>query len=309
MNKLYYDYGLPFSKKLAPVLDVLKDRVIKQNKASFFIVDGSVGSGKSVGAVQFADYLNGGYILKEDGTYERDESKFIDLKTADQYSLGAPDFMKKLVSVYKKGLNVVIYDEAGDFSKRGSLTKLNQDLNRIFEVCRAFKILIIIVLPNFYYIDRSVLDKEMIRALIRVTRDNDKYSDYKLWDIWGLNWIKWRSLKLPIPNQCYFYQTPIHNGNILPLSPERLELLDKISSRNKINLATDISEKSRIPERGIKKRDLAELYGVSVRSIERFLIEYEIKPINVIKSANYYNELQVKKAVDQYGLLGVGGKR
>ena len=40
----------------------------------------------------------------------------------------------------KKGLHVIVYDEAGDFNRRGALTKSNAQLNRAFEACRAFKI-------------------------------------------------------------------------------------------------------------------------------------------------------------------------
>lgn len=299
-TKLYYQYGLPFSKYLASAFNQLNDRVLKLNKASFIIIDGAVGSGKTIAGVSVADYFNGAYILQADGSYIVDSSKFIGLNL--QYAMGAKDFMKKIVLCYKAGLHVMVYDEAGDFSKRGSLTKLNQDLNRIFEICRAFQVVIIIVLPNFFYIDRSVLDKEMIRALIRISRDSEKYSYYKMWDMNGLNWIKWRSMKLPVPNQCYNYQKPIQEGCFLPLNEERMSMLRHLSNKDKISTAESISAKSDSHKSLSTIKHIATIYNVSLSTVREFIRNHKVKSKGIEGKTNLYDGKDIERIVKKWGM-------
>jgi len=62
--------------------------------------------------------------------------------------------------------NVIVYDEAGDFNTRASLTYFNQNMNRVFETYRALGIIVILCLPSFADIDTSLMKKKIARMLI-----------------------------------------------------------------------------------------------------------------------------------------------
>lgn len=301
----YYKNGLPFEPLLSKTLDQAKDRVMRLNKSVFISVDGAIGSGKSTGGVHIADYLNGAYEIQNDGNFKLIEEKLInlDIKEHIQYSLGAPDFIKKLSLCHKSGVNVLVYDESGDFSKRGSLTKLNSDLNRIFEICRSLKIIIIFIMPNIFYIDRSVLDKEMIRFHIRINRENNNYSEYKLWNIDCINWIKYYSLKLPIPNQCYNSVKPSYRGNMLPLSEERTKQLAFLCNKYKVNTIDKLEVKDNTQKRGLSIQEIMKSYNVSQSLVNKFVVNHKITRKEWGKKF-VYDERQIAKAVRDYGMTG-----
>jgi len=112
-------------QRITPLLCKNIDTQIKRVKnkmASLIIIDGGVGSGKTHSGVSIADYIN----ITE-----------IDLK--NQVGLGGEDFEKKLKWCVENNKKVILYDEAGDFSRRGAITGFNKRLNRIFETYRTFE--------------------------------------------------------------------------------------------------------------------------------------------------------------------------
>jgi hypothetical protein len=151
----------------------------------------------------------------------------------------------------------------------------------------------------------------MIRGLARIDRENALYSNYRIWDLWGISWIKYRSLKLPIPNQCYNYQSPIQRGHILPLDPQRMDLLDQMSRKNKISIATDISNKKG-DYKGVTKLEIIDKYKMSPTNLNIILMTQKVKtiapPPNYIGNANYYNPVAVDKAIKKH-LADRGGTR
>jgi hypothetical protein len=112
----YYNHGLPFSEILGETITTLNKR-IKLKKAVVVIVAGGLGEGKTTLSIEIADYQNKLYGLPP-----------VDLSLGvkcPQYALGGKDFINKIKACYEKKLPVIIYDEAGDFSKRGALTQFN----------------------------------------------------------------------------------------------------------------------------------------------------------------------------------------
>jgi hypothetical protein len=299
-QRLLYDYGLPFDKPIANALDELIKRVKVLNKGALFMIDGTIGSGKTIGGVQFADYLNGAYEVQPDGTYKQIPENFINLEV--QYSMGSTDFTKKLLACHLTGKRVIIYDEAGDFSKRSSLTRLNGDLNRIFETCRSLQIVIIMIMPNFYYVDRSILDKEMIRGLARISRNSQRYSDAKIWGVEGINWIKFYSIKHAVPSQCYNFVKPIMQAHILPLSNARMDEIQRISNKNKISIIKQIGNKSDAPKNCITKDEIVQKYGVNKGTLAIFLHNHKVKTIERVKNTSYYDANLIEKLHKVYGI-------
>jgi len=126
-----------------------KDR-IEKNLASIIIIDGMMGTGKTTLGIRSLEEYQG--------------RKQINYKV--QYAVGGKDFMKKLQLCIDNKYSVIIYDEAGDFSKKTTLAKINRTIDRIFQIYRTFKILVIIILPSFTDLDKGIYKRGVVRAVI-----------------------------------------------------------------------------------------------------------------------------------------------
>lgn len=233
-----YSHGLPFDKTLAVSIDALRDR-IERKKSAMIIIDGGLGEGKTTLAVHIADYYN---------------NREISFK--DQYSMGGDKFQEQLYICHEKGLPVIIYDESGDFSKRGALTKFNQRLNRVFETFRAFKILVILVLPNFNVLENQLLENKVPRMLINCHSRNRRQGNYRVYSLYRMHYIKHKMTKLVVKEYAYTQVTPNFRGHYLDLDPERSQELDRIGSQGKLEIITEnvLEAKGLISIQGLCKR-------------------------------------------------------
>ena len=99
--------------------------------------------------------------------------------------------MKKLTVCHEMKLVCIVYDEAGDFSKRGSLSRFNQMLNRTFETYRGFRILVFLGLPNFNVLDNNLFDNQIPRLLLHCSGRGDKYGNFSGYGLEEMNWIRY----------------------------------------------------------------------------------------------------------------------
>ena len=120
------------------------DNIKKCNVDRIYAVDGREGSGKSTVAVQMAHAC-----AKMFGT------KF----TLDDIVFGASSFKKRVRYFAEKNLRhrVLIFDEGfNGLSSKGSLSKQNRELVRLLMECRQLNLMIFIVLPSFFMLERYV---------------------------------------------------------------------------------------------------------------------------------------------------------
>jgi energy-coupling factor transporter ATP-binding protein EcfA2 len=225
--------------RLALSMHELKSRIDKK-KASMMLVDGQVGFGKTTLAVAAADYYQGSEID-------------LDL----QLAMGFDEFVKKLDLCVKKGKCVLVYDESGDADKRGAMSKLNRFLNRIFDTFRAFKILIIMVLPNFSILESQLFLKAIPRVLAHIEYRDENKGMYRLFSLYNMMWIKHHMSKLVIPFDAYNRVSTDHTGTFHDLDPKRSAELDLISTTAKKKIleeyANDVYEKEDIEFEDNKK--------------------------------------------------------
>jgi hypothetical protein len=231
-----YDNGLPFTQRLGDNLTGLCNRV-EEKKASLMIVDGSMGLGKTTIAVECGDYI---------------EKKEINLN--EQIGLGGLDFQVKLSNAIKKSYKVMIYDEAGDFNRRGSVTGFNQMINRIFETFRGFKIIIILCLPSFIVLDKSLFDKGIPRLLIHIRDRNDHCGCFAGYSLAKMYHIRERAKDTIITPDVYNKVYPNFWGHFLNIHPQRSQELDIISTNAKIK-TLDNNIESTIKKPKKKKKD------------------------------------------------------
>jgi len=239
--------GTPFSNNvITDNLRIIDNRVRKKNLASVVIIDGGLGKGKTTTAVQMASFLQGSPI-----DFEK------------QLALGGGELMEKLSICRKEKLPVLVYDEASDFNRRGALTKFNAEVNRVFDVCRAFKVVIFVVLPCVVVLDKDIFNKGIVRATFHVADKSKKfnlcwaYSAYR--SAYLIRDLK-DSKKNPVLGKAYLKTYFNFDFRTYDLTKERAKELEKFSTNAKLKVLRN----STIKLQGLSNMDqLAEQLGMS----------------------------------------------
>lgn len=275
-----YDHGLAFSEVLAWNLKDLDGRV-RSKKASLIIVDGGVGEGKTTLIVELLDYINS---LHGHPVIEIEDDK---LNAGPQLSMGGSDFLKKLAVCHELKLICIGYDEAGDFTKRGSLSKFNAMLNRTFDTFRGYKILVVIGLPNFNILDNNLFDNQIPRMLLHLTDRSDKQGNFTGYGLDEMNWIRFWMQKWPKhKTKAYSKVIPNFRGHFLDVSPARSKMLDRVSTKNKLK----ILRKSAVKIEGLLNySDLATKCERSVIWVRKAVANMNIKHTRIVERVKYFD--------------------
>jgi hypothetical protein len=178
-----------FNEDLKINIDDQIERV-SHDYASALIVDGGVGKGKTHNDVQIADYIS---ITKGQGVIDLDI----------QLARGYEEFFSKLDECIKAKRSVIVYDEAGDFSKKGTLTKINMLLSRVFEQYRQFHIIVILSLPLSDSLDNSLLHNEIPRMILHTDRRFDHWVEGRAYSLKRFFQIKHTMSKLAQKSLAY----------------------------------------------------------------------------------------------------------
>lgn len=274
-----YSHGHPFSEILAFNLQDLNQRV-QNKKASLLVLDGGVGEGKTTLLVEVLDYLN-----KLNG---HPEVQIEDEKgnAGPQLAMGGVEFLKKLRVCFDKKLPCIGYDEAGDFSKRGSLTKFNAMLNRTFETFRAFKCIVVIALPCFNVLDNQLFDNQIPRCLIHLQNRSQTHGNFDAYGLDEINWIRYWMTKWPKhKTKAYGKVIPNYRGHFLDLSPARSKRLDVVSIKNKLA----ILRKSEVKIEGlISYPEMANKLDRSVIWVRKAVSDLNIKHKRIVDRAKFF---------------------
>jgi len=285
MKRIVYDHGLPFGTKLAENVDDIMDRVDKK-KASMIILDGELGEGKTTLATLIARKIEG-----DDPTI--DKMQRFDFRA--QIGMGGDDFLKKADWCSDNKKRAIIYDEAGDFSKRGALTKFNQRLITFFDTYRAFKIIPILCLPTFWRLDNMLFEQGVARMLVhchhRVTTGN-----YSAFDMDNMDYMRYNLTKLRVKAKVYNTVRANFRGHFLNLPPKLADMLDMLSTRAK---------KSIMKRNILDRESMIDVYAMatkmskSVKWVRNKIVEHNVKHIDIIQRRKYYDKdtlrLLVKK--------------
>lgn len=275
---LVYKHGLPFSEKLAENLDDAWLR-IKKNKASCIIIDGGVGEGKTTLAVHIADYFNVKY----------GDGQLISLNVDDhpQLAIGGKDFAKQMRTCFIKGKIVIIYDEGGDYSKRGAMTQFNAFLNRVFETYRAFRILVVICLPSMYVLENTLFDNKIPRLLLHCQDRDENDGSFKAYSLHRMFFLRSYMKKLEDKNFAYKIVQPNFLGHFLNLPPDRAKALDKLTISGKLDILQDAELKL---EGLVDRREIANRLARSPSWVVLACSKLKIKPVKYIKKVAYYKK-------------------
>ena len=280
MNNFLYDHGLPFSSKLAENVDDGWKRVEK-NKATCFVIDGGVGEGKTTLAIQLGDYINNKLSL---GPIS------LDVKDHPQLAMGGKQFAKQMRECFINGRPVIIYDEGGDYSKRGAMTQFNAFLNRIFETYRAFRIVVIIVLPSMSVLENTLFDNRIPRMIVHCANRDDHSGDFKAYSLHRAFYLRYHMKKLEDKSFSYKIVEPNFVGHFLNLDPERSKALDKLTIAGKL----DILQGAELKLEGlVDRREMANRLAKSPSWVALALLKLKVKPVKYLKKVAYYNKTTI----------------
>jgi len=278
---ILYSNGLPFSSGLDRNLNEIWDRVTLK-KAALIVIDGASGEGKTTLAISVADYFN-----KINGLPP------VDLY-GNQVSMGGADFLDKSEKVAEDKLPCIIYDEAGDINKRGSLTRFNQLMLRHFETFRSLKHVVINVLPNFLVLDNLLFDLELPRMLLHLKDRTASYGNYAAYSLFKMNVIRFRAQKFH--NKIYAFKSvsPNFRGHFLDISAERSLALDQISTKSK----KQIRERAAMQMSGLLNyTDIAAKVYHSVVWVRKVVSELDIRHTKEIGRQKYFDAVAVNQII------------
>lgn len=275
-----YNHGHAFSEKLAENIKDGLERV-KLKKATCIVIDGGVGEGKTTLAVHIADYIN-----KLNGLPEIN----LEVEKASQIGMGGKEFSHKMAECYRDKLPVIIYDEAGDYARRQAMTSFNAYLNRIFETYRAFKIVVIICLPNQYVLDNTLFDNKIPRMILHLSGRTGNQGNFSGYSLGRIFYVRGLMRKIEDKNYAYTVVEPNFYGHFLDLSPERSEMLDKLTISGKIDILKK-TQSNLSPQ--LNLAEISEKTGLTVNGLRNKLARLKIRPAQTIKNTSYYSVEQL----------------
>lgn len=282
-KQVLYQGGLPFTPELATNLVDIDDRVRKR-KASMIIIDGGVGEGKTTLATHCADYLQANPI------------EFL-----TQLGLGGEDFTKKLRVCAKEKLKVVIYDEAGDFNRKGAISRFNLMMNRVFETYRTFQVIVIAILPSFYYLDNQLFDNKIPRLLLHCKGRTEKYGTFQAYSLYRMMYLREKMKKMVVKEHAFNVVEPNFYGRFRDLPPSRSNELDKISTESKMKTL----ERTEIQVSGLfTYKDFLEKSGKSIATLRRAFAKMKIKPAKKIGRTNFYTPESLNLVLEEMSKEG-----
>lgn len=282
---MVYENGLYFSTSLAlKGLDPLIERM-ENNKAVMIIIDGGLGEGKTTLLIHILDYINHKYGKPP-----------IDLNGC-QFATGGIDFTRKMRLCYEKGFHCIGYDEAGDFSRRGSLTQFNAIMNRTFETFRAFKCIVVLTLPNFEVLDNNLFHNQIPRLLLHLRNRTKGWGNYYGYNHYRMSLAKAKMKNLPIKSYAFTIIKSNIRGHFLNLDPKTSAELERISTTGKM----DILRRGETKLGGVVSYvDIAEKYGKNKRTVRNLMKKYKIKPFETIKGQNFYDRSSLGKLIEHF---------
>jgi hypothetical protein len=278
-----FSNGLKFDSTLQKNLSACVDR-INYKKASLIVIDGGVGEGKTTLGVLCAKEISN--VLGQE------------FSILDQVRQGGGDFMKGMDWCVNNKRNVIVYDEAGDFNTRASLTYFNQNMNRVFETYRALRIIVILCLPSFADIDSSLMKKKISRMLIHCYNRTNTYGNYKVYSLWRMWYLKRAFAKVTVPDDAFKMVNPNFFGHFKDLDSGDSSALETHSIKGK----KDIIRQGMLNERGLVTiNHIANRTGYSVETIRNFIRRKKLKGekfgVKLYFHKEVINDVMVEKQV------------
>lgn len=281
-DKYLYNTGKPFNGPISINVDSWRTRISK-GKPAGIIICAPPGRGKTTLAVHFArEYLQENIPIKD---------------ICDKYlGNGFKDTLEKLDKLYMDGGRLIIYDEAGDVSKRRSLSQVNYEILQVINKIRGFNMFVIMIMQDFSMLDGALLTSELFRAGFYIDERHESYSDYSCYDLDSLGRIRYimsETLKHDLfKNKAFVMVEPNFWGQFKNLMPEDADYLHKFSIEAKIKSFRDMMDKQ---EGLMTQKELAQELGRSTEWIYKTGRKLDIKPAKRKGRHAYYSPEEIER--------------
>lgn len=264
--------------RIQKVLNVVYDKVTKDDWDNALIIGGDEGIGKSTIGLHIMEWWY--KRLKEDGHIKQLDPK----KLINFIALGMDQFLKGFREM--RQFHLMLYDEAGELSSLRMMNKFNYAVTKTYEVVRGENLFSIIVVPDVFYIN-PFFSSRRARGYIHVYKRGRLayWNKNKLRDMIELN--KTYKKKTPFRVPPLFYDTfPKYDGIMSELYHKkkkgkmdqiRKELYDKliVEEGEKYNFLKYIYNGTKLQGQKITIKALAEIFEISEKGIYNKKYEYE----------------------------------
>lgn len=242
-------------------------------------IDGGQLSGKTTLAVQGIDYIN-----KKNG------KPLMDLEDYDnvQYAMGGEQFLRKLPQASSQGYRIVVYDEAGDYARKGAMTRFNKVMDKAIDVMRVHKCIIIFVCHYFpKQVPSEMMDKGLVSCLVHCVsrKPGENRTHVKVYDKESCAYMVNHWIKLvKVPGHIYRL-TPNFVFTFKDLEPERSKQLANLGRSKKKEL-WDMSE---IRLNGLMtQQEMASQLNMSIQWVRNKIKELSEEEEKKYKNKKYY---------------------
>ena len=280
MNPNLYNNGTPFDdigvidKNLKSCLIRLKDR-----QPIVIIIDGGQSTGKTTLSIHIADRFN--YHLGQ-------EEVNLNEKENIQYAFGGDQLIKKLPFCQDNNKSCIVYDESGDYNRKGALSRFNKTMDRSMDMIRIFQVAIVIVCHDFTKLPREMIDKKIATLLIHCKQRSpgSGYAKAQVYDYSGMCWIQFYKKTEVVPEMAYNKVYPNFHFRFKDLRPDRSNKLHTLSGTHKI----EQFKQSEVKLQGLLNyKELAMKVGMSEIWVKNTMRKYKIKEESIYKKRKYFN--------------------
>jgi len=279
-NPNLYANGTPLDhietidKNLNNCLIRLKDR-----QPIVIIIDGGQSTGKTTLSIHLADRFN--YLCKQSEVLLTEKENI-------QYAFGGEQLIKKLPQCQESDKPAIVYDESGDYNRKGALSRFNKTMDRAMDMIRIFQVAIIIVCHDFTKLPREMIDKKIATFLIhcKQRKPNSPYAEAQVYDYTGMCWIQHYKKQEVVPEQAYNKVYPNFRFRFKDLSPTRSNLLHTLSGTKKIELF----KQTEVKMQGLLNfKEIAYKVGMSEAWVKAQITRLKIKEESIYRKRKYFN--------------------
>lgn len=276
-----YKNGSPYDKR--DLIDKnLYEAVLalKSKQPVVIVIDGGQSTGKSTLGIHLLDSLNKIYGKQEVDLDEKDNK---------QYAFGGEQFIKKLPLCQEAELPAIEYDESGDYSRKGALSRFNKTMDRAMDMVRIYQVAIVIVVHNFAkQVPSELIDKQIATVLIHCLKREPGvgHVEAKVYDYSGMCWIRHNMKTEVIPENAYKKVYPNFHFRFKDLRPERSVLLDKLSGMKK----KELYNMTEIKIQGLLSyKEIAYKVQMSEAWVKKQMSQLRIKHVTMNKKRKFFS--------------------
>jgi hypothetical protein len=252
---------------------------LKDRQPIVIIIDGGQSTGKTTLSISLADRFN--YLIGQ-------PEVALEQKDNVQYAFGGEQLIKKLPLCQDQNKVIIVYDESGDYNRKGALSRFNKTMDRAMDMVRIFQVAIIIVCHDFTKLPREIIDKKIATMLIHCTQrtPGKPYATAKVYDYTGMCWIQHYKKQEVVPEQSYIKVYPNFYFRFKDLHPTRSNQLHELGGTKKIELF----KQTEVKMAGlITFKEIGYKIGMSEAWVKSQVRRLKIKEESIYKKRKYFN--------------------